>query len=347
MKVYELAKMLNVGPIELVEDIKSYGISLRNHMSDIEVSDLHFFLNKTNIMDNCSKDVFESVEKILESPSEIKVYELAKKLDINNSQMLVRLNSFGIKVSNAMSSISYDEMYNFLNRKAPVLRNGSLDNAQEEKRIRYYTDGVKDIPKLVEFLERRGILLREINEDDDLNCDILITSSLSALTKKERYILFEKNPALVLFVNTDFDSLEDLLEVDDVKMIKRSCFLPDLDSLLGEDKCSLDGFPPMERILFKNSLELILQVCEGILREESLSQSNKDRYEKYVGLYSCTDKNDIFGTITVAFEDSNLVPSHGEFYMDNNLSADEKEVAMKTAEDCFRIFNKMLSGKKI
>ena len=44
-KVFELAKELEIGPLDLVESLKAKGFSVRNHMAELSDEDVEKFLN--------------------------------------------------------------------------------------------------------------------------------------------------------------------------------------------------------------------------------------------------------------------------------------------------------------
>lgn len=46
MKIYELAKELNVATIELIDELKIYGINVKNHMESISKSQIDLFQEK-------------------------------------------------------------------------------------------------------------------------------------------------------------------------------------------------------------------------------------------------------------------------------------------------------------
>lgn len=46
MKIYELAKELNISSLALVEELKEYGFKVKNHMEEITPRDISVFKNK-------------------------------------------------------------------------------------------------------------------------------------------------------------------------------------------------------------------------------------------------------------------------------------------------------------
>lgn len=111
IRVYELAKELNMSSKELMEEIEDLDIDISSHMSSIDGEDVELIRelfstdNKLKIENSKedSKVREDEEEKIIEIEGDILVRELAEKLGINSATLITKLIGLGVMASQNQS----------------------------------------------------------------------------------------------------------------------------------------------------------------------------------------------------------------------------------------------------
>ncbi len=101
VRVYEIAKQLNISNKELIDIINDLGLNVRNHMSALEEEDQKLIMdlfNEKNKPDNQEQTVQEEEQevKIIKIPAKITVKSLAEKLEKQSSEIVKILMKKGI-----------------------------------------------------------------------------------------------------------------------------------------------------------------------------------------------------------------------------------------------------------
>ncbi len=111
IRVYELAKELNMSSKELMEEIEDLDIDISSHMSSIDGEDAELIrelfstdnkLKKESGKED-SKVIEDEEEKIIEIEGDILVRELAEKLGINSATLITKLIGLGVMASQNQS----------------------------------------------------------------------------------------------------------------------------------------------------------------------------------------------------------------------------------------------------
>lgn len=100
VRVYEIAKQLNISNKELIDIINDLGLNVKNHMSALEEEDQKLIMdlfNEKNKPDNQEQTAQEEQEvKIIKIPAKITVKSLAEKLEKQSSEIVKILMKKGI-----------------------------------------------------------------------------------------------------------------------------------------------------------------------------------------------------------------------------------------------------------
>lgn len=106
IRIYELAKELNISSKELIEKVKELGLDVSSHMSTLsnEESELVKSLLSSDEKDKEETKVDEEIEKegnevVIEIGDSVIVKDLADKIGVNPSQVITKLISLGVMVT--------------------------------------------------------------------------------------------------------------------------------------------------------------------------------------------------------------------------------------------------------
>lgn len=134
LRVYELAKQLNVSSKKLISILEELGISVKNHMSSIEGDTAQLIKDLMNDesdkdkpkadkevsnIDNGkkpetrAKEVTEPKKKVISIPGNISVKELGKRMNIEPVKIIKKLMDFGLMV-NINAEIDYESARNLV-----------------------------------------------------------------------------------------------------------------------------------------------------------------------------------------------------------------------------------------
>ncbi len=134
LRVYELAKQLNVSSKKLISILEELGISVKNHMSSIEGDTAQLIKDLMNDesdkdkpkadkevsnVDNGkkpetrAKEVTEPKKKVISIPGNISVKELGKRMNIEPVKIIKKLMDFGLMV-NINAEIDYESARNLV-----------------------------------------------------------------------------------------------------------------------------------------------------------------------------------------------------------------------------------------
>lgn len=107
IRVYEIAKQLNVSSKEIIEKLKEYDVHVHSHMSTLEKDEAdlmtkHFTAKEDTKQENLeeAQEIQQDEElKIIEIPAQITVQDLAAKLDVPATTIIKSLMLKGIMVT--------------------------------------------------------------------------------------------------------------------------------------------------------------------------------------------------------------------------------------------------------
>lgn len=102
IRVYQLARELDVGSKELVETLKDLDISVKNHMSTLDEEEANMVKELYDVEDKKEEKIEEEKEEEISSDSAVKIAppitvgELAKELEVKSSDIITKLMNNGV-----------------------------------------------------------------------------------------------------------------------------------------------------------------------------------------------------------------------------------------------------------
>jgi len=290
----------------------------------------------------------------------LKVVDLANKLNIVTDQLVFDLKTKGIPIEGYMCHISDTQILEYLTIKkisVPACLNYLNKEKPREAKVKhvgFYCDGVRNVDRLLKYINNKGHELKEysLENDAEVSCDILISSSLSALTEKEREVLKNNDVSVVIFANTDFDAVEDLIEDLDESVYEKSFFVPEFDVLLNEEGgLQLEGYNTFEKLLFGKGLTFLVNQVKGLLNEKMLKEENIENLKNIMhkilgdnveGRYTPMEDTFLIQTVDVTYdEEENIVPTLARWEPEpwGNMTQREQEIASQALQDGVNCMN--------
>lgn len=107
IRVYEIAKQLNVSSKEIIEKLKEYDVHVHSHMSTLEKDEADLMTKHFTAKEDMKQENLEEAQeiqqdeelKIIEIPAQITVQDLAAKLDVPATTIIKSLMLKGIMVT--------------------------------------------------------------------------------------------------------------------------------------------------------------------------------------------------------------------------------------------------------